>query len=237
MRTTRSLSALAIAGGALLLSASPASAHVGIEQTEQAAGSSTVLNFAVPHGCDGSATTAVAIQIPESIVTVTPNRNPYYDVTVETETLDAPIEGSHGEQITERDAVVTYTAREPLPDRIRDVLGVSLSVPADAEGETIYFPVIQTCEQGETAWIEIPEDGVDPHSLDAPAPAINVVAGDDGGHGHDAGEEAAEDEVAAADTSAEDDGTDVLAIVAIVIAILGLGLAGFAVTRATGSKS
>lgn len=245
MLTTRShrfrpLAAVALAGGALLLGASPASAHVGIEESEQVAGSSTVLNFAVPHGCDGSPTTAIAIQIPESILSVTPNRNPYYDVAVETETLDTPVEGAHGEEVTERDAVVTYTAREPLPDGIRDVLGISLSIPDDAAGETIYFPVVQTCEQGETAWIEIPEDGVDPHSLESPAPAIHVVAAPDAPEDHVPQDHASGDQTAAPDTTDDDDsGTDALTIAAVVIAVLALGLGGaaFATARFGASKS
>ena len=58
----------------------PAGAHVTITPEATAAGSFTVVTVSVPHGCEGSPTTKVAIQIPEDILAVTPTRNPYYDV-------------------------------------------------------------------------------------------------------------------------------------------------------------
>ncbi len=75
------------------------------------------------------------------------------------EQLDEPITGSHGEEITERVAQVVYTAKTPLPDGQRDAFELSLQIPEDAAGQTLAFPTIQTCEQGETAWTEIPADG------------------------------------------------------------------------------
>ena len=59
-----------------LASASWAGAHVTVSPSQGAAGSYSVLTFSVPHGCDGSATTRVAIQVPEQILSVTPSVNP-----------------------------------------------------------------------------------------------------------------------------------------------------------------
>lgn len=260
MHTPRKLLAGAgiVAMSAGLL-ATPASAHVSIQEGDQVAGAYTVLTFGVPHACDGSPTTEVAISIPESILDVTPTRNAYYDVAITTEALPEPVEGAHGEEITERESVVTYTSKDPLADGFRDALQISLQIPEDAADTTLYFPTVQTCEEGETAWIEIPEDGQDPHSLESPSPAVNVIAAEDDGHGHgddadhaddtedDAeaaeGEQAstetddaadditADDEVAAPVT--DDDGTDGLTIVALVLGALGVavGGAGFAAAR------
>ncbi len=50
--------------------------------SDAAAGAFTILTMSVPHGCDGSPTTKVEIQIPESVLSVTPTRNPFYDVEV-----------------------------------------------------------------------------------------------------------------------------------------------------------
>jgi periplasmic copper chaperone A len=72
------------------------------------------------------------------------------------------------------------------PDGYRDTFVLSLTIP-DTPGETIYFPTIQTCEQGETAWIEIPAEGDDPEALEEPAPAATVVEAAEGsepGNGH-----------------------------------------------------
>lgn len=256
--------AAGLAAAAVILPATPAAAHVSITQTEQVAGAYTVLEFGVPHGCEDSPTTKVEIQIPESILNVTPGRSPFYDVEIVTEALPEPVEGPHGEEFTEREAVVVYTASgTPLPDGFRDELDISLQVPEDAAGQTLYFPAVQTCEEGEIGWIEIPEDGEDPHSLESPAPFITVIEAPDG-HGHgggdgekdeasdhgdggDDGEQASTDgdatehdgvaldgELAAA---ADGDDTDGLTIVALVVGALGLlvGAAGFVTARKASS--
>lgn len=185
-RPRRLIGGGAVLGALIALSASgSASAHVSIAEDEVEAGSSAVLTFSLGHGCEGSPTTAVRIQLPESIPTVTPTRNAFWDVEKVMTALDTPIEGSHGEQITERVSEVVYMATTPLPDGIRDVFELSVSIAEDAAGQTLYFPTIQTCETGETAWIEIPEDGQDPDELESPAPGVLVVEATDGGDGHD----------------------------------------------------
>jgi hypothetical protein len=65
----------------------------------------------------------------------------------------------HGEEITERATEVVYTAHAPLPDDLRDAFVLSLRIPEDTAGDTLYFPTVQTCEDGEHPWIEIPADG------------------------------------------------------------------------------
>ena len=68
-----------------------ASAHVSIEQSEVRAGAYELVTVGVPHGCDGSPTTEVRIQMPESIVAVTPTVNPNWDVEKVMLALDEPI--------------------------------------------------------------------------------------------------------------------------------------------------
>lgn len=166
------LSALAISLGG----AATANAHVTVSSNTAEADSYAVLTFSVPHGCDGSATTAVAIQIPEGINSATPTRNPFYTVENVNEPLATPITDSHGNQITERVAEIVYTATTPLPDGQRDTFELSLKLPENAAGTTLHFPAVQTCEQGETAWVEVPAAGQDPSELDSPAPELVVVA-------------------------------------------------------------
>ncbi len=98
--------------------------------------------------------------------------------------------------MTERVASVRFTATEPLEDGVRDSVELSFQVP-DAEGETLAFPTIQTCEEGETAWTQVPEEGQDAEELDTPAPSFVVEAAAEGGHGstgHDEDEEAEDSE-------------------------------------------
>lgn len=124
---------------------------------------------------------------------------------------------------------VSWTGGD-LPDDRLQRFGISMKLP-DRPGETLYFPVVQTCAEGETAWIEIPEAGAE--EPEHPAPGIELTAADAGGHG----DEAATTTVAAVDTNSEQaaasgvgggddkDGTG-LAIVALVVGGLGLVAGG-----------
>lgn len=173
------------AGGLIVLaSAGGASAHVSIAEDEVAAGSTALISFQFAHGCDGSATTEVRIQIPQSVASVAPTINANWDVTKTMEELDTPIEGGHGEQITERVAEVVYTAKTPVAEGYRDVFVLSVPIPDDGAGTTMYFPTIQTCERGETAWIEIPTEDQDASDLESPAPSVAVVEPAADGDGH-----------------------------------------------------
>lgn len=196
--------------------AAAAQAHVGISTPTPEAGASVIATVSVPHGCGNSPTTKIAIQMPDGINSVTPTRNSFYDVEAVTETLDPAITDSHGNPITERISEVIYTANTPLPSPQRDAFELSLQLPDDAAGEALYFPVVQTCEEGESAWVQLPAEGQDPHELELPAPAITVVAASDAGHGHDA---------AAADGAAESSatGTD---LSPLIYTALGLGVIG-----------
>lgn len=185
--------ALTTTGLIVLASAGVASAHVGIIEDEVEAGSTALITFEFSHGCEGSPTTEIRIQMPENLPTVSPTINANWDVSKTMEALDAPIEGGHGEQITERVAEVVYTAKTPVADGYRDVFVLSVAIPEDAAGTTLFFPTIQTCEAGETAWIEIPAEGQDHDDLESPAPGVAVVEGT--GDGHEAAEEATEETV------------------------------------------
>ncbi len=171
--------ASALAGVALSVGLPTAAwAHVGLSGSSTAAGASTLLTFAFSHGCGDSPTTKVAIQIPEGINAVAPTVNPGWTVEKLMTALDAPVTDAHGNQLTERVAQVVYTAKEPVPSGVRDAFVLSLTLPADAAGQTLAFPTVQTCQAGENAWIELPAQGQDAHDLDYPAPAVAVTAAD-----------------------------------------------------------
>ncbi len=181
-RTSARLGVVPLALGAALALAAPAAAHVTVSASTTAAGAFTVLTVSVSHGCEGSPTTALKVQIPEGINAVTPTRNPLWKVEKEVEQLDPPVVDEHGNEVTERVATVTYTARTPLPDGYRDAFELSVQLP-DEVGRTLVFPTIQTCEQGESAWIEVPADGQSEEDLELPAPTLTITdpAGDEQG--------------------------------------------------------
>jgi uncharacterized protein YcnI len=224
-RTLTRLGATAGAAGLLTLGlATPASAHVTITPSDTAAGAFVVLTVSVPHGCEGSPTTGITIQIPEQILSVTPTRNPYYDVTKNMVRLDEPVEDAHGNKITERVGEIVYSSKVPLPDGDRDAMELSLQLP-DVAGETLAFPTIQKCVKGETAWSEIPAEGQDAEELEHPAPAVTVTEATDDGHGGAATEPEAE-----ADDSDSDDGNG-LAIAGLVVGAVGIAVGGTALAR------
>jgi len=222
MRIAR-LSLAGLAGGAVLaLAAVPlaASAHVTVTPSGTAAGSYTVLTFAFSHGCEGSPTTAIAIDIPESIASVSPTLNPNY-------TIEKVADG-------DRTSQVVYTAITPVQDGYRDTIELSLQLPEDAAGETLAFPVLQTCEVSETNWNQVAEEGEE--EPESPAPVIVVTEATGDGHGHGAAtEEAASDEhgdghaEGAEETAATSDDSDtvarVLGIGGLVVGVVGIVLA------------
>ncbi|MFG3442732.1 YcnI family protein [Nonomuraea sp. NPDC047897] len=164
--------------GLVLLGAGAASAHVTVTPSTTAAGSYTVLTFSIPHGCDGSATTSVAISMPEEIIAVTPTVNQGWDVDKKMEKLDTPVDNGHGGQYTERVDQIVYTAKTPLPDGLRDTFELSLKLP-EKEGAKLAFPAIQKCEKGETPWTEVAADGAE--EPEHPAPYIVLTAAEDAG--------------------------------------------------------
>jgi uncharacterized protein YcnI len=230
--------ALALGTAALALSIpAAAQAHVTATASDTAAGDYTVVTFSVPHGCDGSPTTKIAIQLPEGIDAVTPTRSAFYDVSTKTEKLDTPIEDAHGTTITERPEQVVYTAKTPLPDGQRDTFELSLQIPEDAAGSTLHFPTVQTCEDGSTSWTQIPSDGQSEDDLEDPAPAVAVDA-DGGSTDAASGTEGSEQATATTGSTAQaqaamDGTTTALVVTSLVIGALGLlsGLAALLTVR------
>lgn len=248
MPRTRSMCARVVVGtlfaaGTLLITATAASAHVEIEETEQSADSFAKLTFSVPHGCDESPTTKIRIKIPDSIPSATPTQNASWDLEIvkaATTEPDAGSEEGDGGPVSE----VVYTAKTPLPLGVRDELVVQVRIPAEAADSTIYFPVVQECVTGSTAWTMLPEPGQDPEELDAPAPSVTVgdVASDEHGHDDEGAAEKAtttapgtgSDDQASADSgdTGTSDNSNGLAVAGLVAGLVGIGVGGAALIKA-----
>ncbi|CAD5990467.1 YcnI family protein [Agreia sp. COWG] len=236
--TSLTLAGTGLGLGLLLAVAVPlsASAHVTVTPGATAAGSYTVLTFAVPHGCDGSPTTALTIDIPEGITTVTPTVNPNWTISKVMEPLATPTTPVEGEPAAERVKQVVYTAITPLADGYRDTMALSLQLPADAAGKTLDFPVLQSCETGSTDWSEVPAAGADEDSVKHPAPSVTVTeavateADGDPMPGMDA--QTAGSSTAAATTASGDDVlARVLGVGGLVVGAVGVAIAVVATRR------
>ena len=159
-------SALAFAGAA--------SAHVVMTQNQAKAGSYFAARFQVGHGCSGSATTALRVEIPAGMASARPQPKPGW--TLEVVKADAATAAKPGEGV----AAVIWRGR--LPDDQFDDFGLLMKLPEQVG--TLYFPVIQTCETGQSQWTETPGPGEDAHGLARPAPALTLTPGDAVAHHH-----------------------------------------------------
>ena len=205
-----------------------------ITPADTAAGAYTVLTVSVGHGCEGSPTTALDIQMPEPILSVTPTLLPGWQVEKKMVQLDTPVEDAHGNSITERVGQVVYTADQPLADGYRAAMELSLQLPETA-GETLVFPVVQKCVQGETGWTEVAPEGESADELEHPAPTVTITeaTGEDG-HG-EAAEETDEEPAAATTTTrtveVESDTNVALGLAGLAAGLIGIVIALMALMR------
>ena len=87
--------------------------------------------------------------------------------------LPRPIEDAHGNKITETVGEVVWSGGRLLDEHF-DEFALMMRLP-DRPGTTLYFPVVQECEQGVHRWIEIPAPGQSARDLREPAPALRLL--------------------------------------------------------------
>ncbi|AVO46975.1 DUF1775 domain-containing protein [Phreatobacter cathodiphilus] len=160
----------------LLLAASaipPALAHVTLERGETAPGSYKAV-LRVPHGCGTQATTGIAVTIPEGVHSVKPQPKPGWTLA----TTVRPYQRAyvnHGREVREGVAEIAWSGGS-LPNEHYDEFVFVGQVDASlASAGQIYFPVVQTCANGESRWTEIPAAGSQAR-LASPAPVLRIAA-------------------------------------------------------------
>lgn len=230
IRFSRLIAGMTMGAVAAMALAMPASAHVAVAPTEAPAEGYAKLDFSVGHGCEASPTTSISIQMPDQVVSATPQVVPGWKITTKEGELARPVE-SHGETITTGVREVTWRGG-PLDAHHLGVFGLSVRFVGEP-GDQVPFKVVQRCQEGEHAWIEVAEQGgPEPES---PAPVVTLVAAEDD-HGHATADDHAGDESGSSDHAAEDpdasaasdadsdsdDGRDPIAIVALALAIVAL---------------
>ncbi len=192
-RRALALGAVALGTGLTLALGAPlaAAAHVHVDPETAAAGATETITFSFAHGCDGSPTTALAIDIPDGVANATPVVQGGWTITRELGANGVPTR-------------VVYTPDTPVEDGLKASVAMDVLFAESAAGSALAFPVTQTCAVGETAWTQIAADDQDPEELDAPAPVVTVgaVAEADDGH-HDGGADVADDHEAAAAASGD----------------------------------
>lgn len=139
----------------LMLTAAAAQAHVVLEQKTATAGSYYKATFMVGHGCDGSPTTGIDIEMPEAMAVVKPMPKPGW--TLATQSVPAPAGLTlHGRAVTEVVSRVSWQGGS-LVDAHYDEFVVLLQLPKG--GGRLYFKVTQQCGDMRTEWSEVPQPG------------------------------------------------------------------------------
>lgn len=158
----------------LLLSVNAASAHVTLETQQATTGSTYKAVLRVPHGCEGSATVKLRVQIPEGVIAVKPM--PKAGWTLET------VKGKYtkaydyfGTPMSDGVKEVSWSGGKLLDEHYDEFVFrayLTADLPAD---KTLYFPVVQECEKGVDRWIEIPAEGKSADDYKKPAPGVKLL--------------------------------------------------------------
>ncbi|WP_028281337.1 YcnI family protein [Arthrobacter sp. H5] len=227
----RTLTVAAATTGLMGLGLAGAAAHVTVKPDTTAEGAFSLLTFGFSHDCDGSPTNKITISLPDGMIDAKPEIVPGWNVEKVTETLDEPMTLDNGSSVTERVGQIVYTAETPMEDGYLQQFDLSVQLPEGA-GETLAFPVLQSCVEGETDWSEIAAGGEDPHSLDAPAPSFELTAADtEGGHGAEAEPEAEAADLENASASTDTSGAATAGYVGLGAGLLGLAAGVVALLR------
>jgi len=146
-------------------------AHVTLERNQAPVGSSYKAVLRVPHGCDGSPTTALRVRIPEGVIDVKPMPKPGWMLNI-VKGKYAKTYSLYRAQVTEGVIEIDWSGGN-LPDDEYDEFAFLSFLASDLQpGQTIYFPVVQECDKGVHRWIEIPTKGSD---FPEPAPGLKLV--------------------------------------------------------------
>ena len=140
---------------ACLLAATPAAAHVTLTETSARPGAAYVAHFRVGHGCSGSPTTALRVDLPQTVSSVKPQEAPGW--TLKTE------------QAAGRITSVTWRGGSLAADQPGE-FAIAMTLPQTSA--KLNFPATQTCEKGVEQWSELP--AADGHPLKNPAPVLTV---------------------------------------------------------------
>lgn len=169
---------LRAAAAAVMLAvlASPAFAHITLETPEAPLGTGYKAVLRVPHGCDGAATTAITLKVPEGFISAKPMPKAGWKLDITTGDY-ANSYKLFGAEVRSGAVEISWSGGN-LPDNEYDEFVVRGTLADSLEaGETLFFPVIQTCGAAEEDWLDTSgsEDGT-------PAPGLKLLpaaGGDD----------------------------------------------------------
>jgi uncharacterized protein YcnI len=226
MRISRLAAGLAVGLAVVVLTAVPAAAHVTVSSPDAAPGGFGKLVIRVPTESDTASTTKLQVELPADtpFAFVSTKPHPGWTVATTERKLAKPIT-AEGFTLTKAVATVTWTASGTsagiAPGQF-DEFELSLGAfPADVD--TLSFPTTQTYSDGTVVvWDQPSVEGQD--EPEHPVPTLELAA---------ATQAAA---VTAADPDTSDGAARWLAGAALVVAAVGLALAGLSALGVVGRR-
>lgn len=138
----------------------------------------------IGHGCQGSATRQISVEIPDGFRGAKPMPKPGWALEIVKAKLAKPY-SAHGTEVSEDTSRITWTARSPehlLPDGHYDEFVLRGTLP-EREG-AMWFKVQQRCETGEWVWTQIPTSGTSTKGLKTPAALLEILPAGKSDHQH-----------------------------------------------------
>lgn len=158
---------------AVAMAATPALAHVTLEQKEAPVGASYKAVLKVPHGCSEQPTVRLRVRIPEGVIAVKPMVKPGWKIAVTKGDYARAYPYFHGATFSYGVKEVTWSGGR-LPNEFYDEFVFTAFISGDLPaGQTLYFPVVQDCAKGSNNWVDLP--GADGKPGKDPAPGVKLM--------------------------------------------------------------
>ena len=162
----------------------PVVAHVVLVEPKAIAGSYYKATLRVGHGCSGASTTGLIVQVPAGFQGAKPQPKVGWAIATRKAKLAAPY-SSHGKTVTDDVMELRWTATgkdTALPDDQFDEFAFMGRLPDQAG--PLWVKVLQTCENGQNDWSEIPASGTSTRGLKSPAALLDVKTAPTHEHHH-----------------------------------------------------
>jgi uncharacterized protein YcnI len=170
--TINSIASALGAAALTCLTATVAFAHITLETQSAPIGSTYKAVMRVGHGCEGSPSLKVRIQIPEGVIAVKPMPKAGWTL----ETVKASYKQSYdyyGTPMTEGVREIVWSGKL-LDEHYDEFVFRAFLTDGLKPDTTLYFPAVQECEQGADRWIEIPAEGKSADDYKYPAPGVKL---------------------------------------------------------------
>jgi periplasmic copper chaperone A len=163
--------------GVMLASATSGFAHATLDVKRAAVGAPYKATMKIGHGCQGSATTKVIIQIPEGVIAVKPMPKPGWTLATSKGPYSKPYNFYHGKTLSEGVREISWSGGLLLDEHYDEFVFSAFIADSLAPNAKLHFPTFQVCEKGENRWVEIPDGGPHDHHLKTPAPELMLIEG------------------------------------------------------------